>query len=195
MSNDLNRAIEVLNRGGIIIFPTDTAFGIGCRVDDKKAIERLFGIRKRPHDQAVPLLVNGVSMAKSYAFDIPHEVEDKLIGPYWPGALTVVVKCKKNKIPRLVRGGGETIGLRMPNHMITLALIRSLGVGLLGPSANFHGEDTPFDFNDLNPKLTKLVDYVLPGKCNLKGVSTVVDTTVKPWKILRQGAVSITMDT
>ncbi len=192
MDKKFKRAVEILKKGGIVIFPTDTAFGIGCRMDNKKAVGRLLEIRKRPKSMATPVLVDGTEMAKDYWAFLPKNVLDKLIKPYWPGALTIILYCNKVKVPTLVRSGGDTLGIRMPNHPITLKLIKNIGIPILGPSANFHGDKTPFKFKDLNPKLVKLADYVLPGKTsNLGSTSTVVDCSVSPWKILRQGAVLI----
>ncbi len=193
MDKKLQNAIEVLNNGGIIIFPTDTAFGIGCRIDKKDAIKRLVEIRKRPQGMAMPVLVNGIEMAKKYSLDVTDDIVKNLIEPYWPGALTVVVKCKMDLIPELVRGGKDTVGLRMPNHKDILDIISNINAPILGTSANFHGERTPFTVKDLDPKLVSLVDYVLDGVCNLDQESTVIDVTVKPWKILRQGAIDITI--
>lgn len=193
MENQIDQAVKVLNQGGIIIFPTDTAFGIGCRMDNEKAVQKLFKIRKRPTFQAVPVLVSDLEMAKKYAegAEISEKVVQDLINSYWPGALTIILYCNKVMIPKLVRGGGETVGIRMPNHPVILEIIRKVGVPILGPSANFHGGETPYVFGDLDPKLISLVDYVVQGECSIKSASTVIDCTQKPWKILRQGGVSV----
>ncbi len=191
MQEHIEKAIKILNQGGVIIYPTDTAFGIGCRIDNEKAVERLFSIRKRPHTQATPVLVGSIGMAGNYLKELPDDIQQSLLKQYWPGALTVVLPCKAEKVPSLVRGGTETIGVRMPNHDTALAIIRGVGLPVLGPSANFHGEATPYEFSNLNPELTKLVDYVVPGECQTKLASTVIDCTVSPWRILRQGAVQI----
>lgn len=189
---DIREAITILKNGGIVIFPTDTVYGIGCRMDNAKAVNQLFRIRKRPRTQAAPVLVDSVAMAQNYLAPITQEVMEQLMKPYWPGALTIVLKCKVDKVPKLVRGGGDTLGVRIPNHPLTLELIRKVGVPILGPSANFHGEKTPFKFEDLDPELTKLADYVLVDKGSLeRNVSTVIDCSIKPWKILREGAVKI----
>jgi L-threonylcarbamoyladenylate synthase len=193
MHNQIVQAIEILKQGGIVIFPTDTVYGIGCRMDDEAAVKRLFAVRKRPETKATPVLVSGLEMAQQYLQPIPHEVIDRLVTPYWPGGLTIVLLCQIENVPALVRGGGETIGVRMPNHPMTLALIKGLGVPMLGPSANFSGEATPQRFSDLNPELVKLVDFVVEGECGLKQSSTVIDTTASPWKVLRQGAVQLEM--
>ncbi|MBI5449546.1 threonylcarbamoyl-AMP synthase [Candidatus Gottesmanbacteria bacterium] len=188
--NDADKAIGIVKKGGIIIFPTDTAFGIGCRIDDHAAVDRLFSLRRRPISQAMPVLVSSMEMA-NYYFDPPSDIVRRLMKTYWPGALTIVAKCKSDLIYSPIRGGGDTVGLRMPNHETTLEIIKKVGVPILGSSANFHGSPTPYRAEDIDPKLVKLVDYVMPGECSLKQASTVVDCTCEPYSILRQGAVTI----
>ena len=189
--DNIKKATEVLKRGGIVIFPTDTAFGIGCRMDNVQSVKRLFGIRKRPQSQAVPVLIDSIAMAEDYLQSFPQAVLDKLVKPYWPGALTIVLQSKTNKVQELVRGYGTTIGVRIPDYPVLLEIIKELGVPILGPSANFHGDKTPYSFNDLNPELVSLVDYVLEGECPLHQVSTVIDCSKEPWKILRKGVLDI----
>lgn len=190
MKQNVQKAIEVLNNGGIVIFPTDTAFGIGCRIDNERSVQRLFEIRKRPSTQAMSALVSSVEMAEKYV-QISEKVKEQLMKQYWPGALTIILPCDLEKVPHLVRGGGSTLGVRMPNHADLLEIIKEVGVPILGPSANFHGEKTPYSFEDLDKDLIKLVDFVLPGECSMGNVSTVIDCSQKPWKILREGAVSL----
>jgi L-threonylcarbamoyladenylate synthase len=194
MKHDILQAVKVFNDGGIVIFPTDTAFGIGCRMDNEEAIERLYKIRKRPVTQAASLLVADESMAAEYVRDIPKKVRESLIKPFWPGGLTIVLDSRQEKISELVRGGGSTIGVRMPDHDVLLTVIRQVGVPILGPSANFHGEKTPFSIQDLDPELIKKVDYVLQGSCKQEKASTVIDCTVTPWNILREGSVMLALE-
>ena len=115
MNNELKKAGDFLKRGGIVIFPTDTAFGIGCRIDNEESVERLFKIRKRPNNMAVPVLVNSIKMAQAYLKEVDEKVLN-LMKKYWPGALTVVYNCKIDKVNPLIRGNGETLGVRMPDH-------------------------------------------------------------------------------
>lgn len=191
MNQQIQKAIEVLKSGGIVIFPTDTAFGIGCRIDDEKAVERLFKLRKRPQNHAMSALVSSLEMAQDYIGPIPQEVIGQLIKRYWPGALTIILQSRIDKVPSLVLGGGSTLGVRMPNHQDVLEIIKGVGVPILGPSANFHGEKTPYLFEDLDSELVKLVDYVFPGECTIKQSSTVIDCSQNPWKVLREGGVSV----
>ncbi len=191
MNSDIDKAVQILNNGGIIIFPTDTAFGIGCRIDRIDAIERLFNLRQRPIRMATPVLVSSIEMAKKYWESMEANVEEKLIKKYWPGALTIVLKAKKDLVPSLVRGGGDNIGIRMPNDKQILEVIDRVGVPILGPSANIHSEQTPYSKNMLNKYLVQSVDFVLDGECSLKNASTVIDCTKTPWQILRKGAVEL----
>ena len=187
----IQEAVKILEQGGLVIFPTDTAFGIGCRIDDEEAVKKLYSIRKRPVTQAPPVLVGSVDMAQHLVTTIPKRVKSELIENYWPGALTIVLPCMNDAIPSIVRGGGVTIGIRMPNHQTPLHIIQSLGIPIIGTSANFHGESTPFQLSDINPQLHHLVDYIVPGVCSVKRESTVIDCTEEPWKILRQGAITV----
>jgi L-threonylcarbamoyladenylate synthase len=186
----IQKAVSVLTQGGILIYPTDTAFGIGCRMDDKSAVKRLFTIRKRSVFKAVPVLVSSERMALAY-FDHPSDIVRHFMHLYWPGALTIVSACHKKLVYSPIRGGTDSIGMRKPDYPVLLDIISSLGVPILGPSANFSGERTPYVQNDLNPELIKLVDMVMPGQSHMGNVSTVVDCTTKPYTIIRQGAVHI----
>lgn len=191
MNIQINETVKILNQGGIVIFPTDTAFGIGCRIDNEKAVKKLFKIRRRPLNQATPVLVDSIDMAQNYLMPVPHEVIEKLTKKYWPGALTIVLPCLEEKVPELVRGGTKTLGVRIPGHPTALEIITKTGIPILGPSANFHGEKTPFKFSELNKDLIKRVDFIVDGESGGKIASTVIDCSVKPWKKLREGAVKI----
>jgi len=191
MNTNINQAVETLKHGGIVIFPTDTAFGIGCKIDNEKAVLKLFEIRKRPKDKAVPILVSSIRMAEKYVGKINPDVL-KLMKKYWPGGLTIILPCNDN-VPFLVRGGGKTIGIRIPKHKTIYAIIKKLGVPILAPSANFSGNKTAFVFSDLDKRLVGLVDFVMAGRCTIKKTSTVIDCTKKPFKILRKGAVEISI--
>jgi L-threonylcarbamoyladenylate synthase len=193
MDDHIINAVKILKEGGIVIFPTDTAFGIGCRMDDEEAVKRLFALRKRPETQAAPVLISSLKMAEKYLKKVPDEVIENLIQLYWPGALTIILQSNTETVHPLVHGGTATLGVRVPDHLTTLALLNGVGVPILGPSANFHGGKTPYIFEDLDEGLTKLVDYIVPGTCHIKEASTVVDCTVSPWKVVRQGAVKLAL--
>jgi L-threonylcarbamoyladenylate synthase len=120
-------------------------------------------------------------------FDKKVEV---LIKKYWPGALTIILNSQTEMIPEIVRGGGKTVGVRIPDHDLAKALIRGADIPIIGSSANFSGDKTPFSLKGLDKTLIKLVDFVLEGKTRgIYRTSTVIDCSKKPWKIIRQGEV------
>src|SRR3989344_4268821 len=125
--------------GEKVIFPTDAAIGIGCRMDDETGVRRLFKIRKRSENNPMLALVDSIKMAQNYLLHIPKKVQDKLISHYWPGALTIILKCNTDRVPFLVRGGGDTLGVRFPNNPTLLELVSAVGTPILAPSANFSG--------------------------------------------------------
>lgn len=189
----IDEAIELFKIGKIGIFPTDTAFGIGCVIDNENSVSRLFKMRKRPENKPTPVLVNSMKMAEEFTKSIIANDVKELTVKYWPGGLTLVLPCVNRDIPSLVRGGTDTLGVRMPNHDLILEIIEKVGKPILAPSANFAGEKTPFLIEQVDPSLVRLVDFVLEGDCYGKSPSTVLDCTQKPYKILREGAVKLDM--
>ncbi len=188
MNEEIKQAVEILRQGGIIIYPTDTAFGIGCRIDDEKAVRKLFEIRERPLNKPCPVLFHSIELVKEYVTEIPSQAEE-LMKKYWPGALTIILPANA-KVGELVRGQ-TGIGCRIPNHEIPLTIVAELGVPIIGTSANFPGMPTPYHFSELDQKLISRVDLTVNGETNGQEVSTVIDCTQSKIKILRQGAVPI----
>ena len=178
--DQIKKAIAVLKKGGIVIFPTDTVYGIGCRIDDKNAISRLYKIKKTPITQPFPLLVTKLNQVEKLA--IINKTGEDLIKKFWPGSLTIVLQSKKSK---------EKIGFRMPDSSLVCSLIDGEGEPIIGTSANLHGYPTPKSYEELDSDIIKLADFVLKGECQLGVESTVVDATSDVPNILRQGAVKL----
>lgn len=190
MNEKIQKAIEVLRNGGIVLLPTDTVFGICCVIDRQDSLERLFSIKNRDEHKAVPILVSSTDMVKEYVLPFPEDVE-KLMEKYWPGGLTVVLPCQKEKVLPLVTGSTNLLGLRIPNFPPLFQIIDKVGVPIVGTSANFHGHLPVSKYKDLDPELVKMVDYVLEEDSLGSESSTVIDCSKNPWKILRQGAVQV----
>lgn len=188
--SDIERAVMTVESGGVIVFPTDTAYGMGCRIDDKRAVDRVFRIRNRSRNKPTPVLVSSIKMAEKY-FRSPKDIVRRYMESYWPGALTIVWFCNKKNVYSPIRGSGNTIGVRMPDHSLVLDIIAKVGVPIIGTSANFSGEQTPYSVDELDSKLVRVVDYVLEGECKHGAASTVVDCTGKEPEIIRQGAVEL----
>ncbi len=190
----IKKAVKILNQDGLVIFPTDTAYGLGCRIDKPQALKKIQKITRRPPSIPSPVLVSSLKMAQKYLQKTPLEFE-KLTQKFWPGPLTLIYPCKTQKVHPLIRGQGSTLGVRQPNHLLILKITKKLGIPLLGTSANIHGQSTPFKKKDLNPALIKKADLVVPGKCKYSKASTVLDLSTTPWQTLRHGPIKISLIT
>ncbi len=175
---EIEKAVKILRKGGVVIFPTDTVYGIGCRFDNPAAVERVKNIKGSR--QNFPVLISHLKQAHQLAK--VNDVAKELAQKYWPGGLTIILKKQS---------GSGKIGIRIPNHKIAMTLIDKLGFPIVGTSANFHGQKPPTSYEELDPRIISLADFVVNGKCKEKAESTVVDVTSFPFKILRKGAVSI----
>lgn len=179
-SSDIEKAARVIKKGGVVVFPTDTVFGIGCRWDNKKAVNRIYKIKSRPPGVPFPILLANAAELVKIAKTSP--LSARLIKRYWPGALTVILKLKT---------GEKTVGFRIPDNAATQKLISGAGIPIVGTSANLHGKPPVKNSAELDPNLIQKVDYVLQGTCKGGVESTVVDLSGKKPKIIRQGAVKI----
>lgn len=182
--------VEKIKHGEVGIFPTDTAFGIGCRMDKPDSVSRIFDLRNRPREKAMLILVASIEMAREYV-DIPNDTKEKLLEKFWPGGLTVILKCNTNKVPEVVRAAGDTLAVRLPDHKQLVELIKKVGFPLIAPSANYAGDTTPVRLSEVDSTLLSKVDFVINGVCTMEGVSTIVDVTDGQYKILRQGVVKL----
>lgn len=188
---DKNRAqvVNILKSGGLAIFPTDTAVGVGCRIDSPLAVEEIFKIKGRPKDKPMLILASGLEMAQEYA-----EFSEKALEfakQNWPAGITLILLAKKNMVPEIVRAGGDTVAVRVPAYGVIRGIIEEIGVPIVAPSANFSGEKTPYTLEEVDKNILDQVKIVLKGECYYKKESTLIDSTVTPWKVVRQGAVEV----
>lgn len=183
------RAVETLSGGGVIVFPTDTVYGVGCLIDNDDAVRRVYALKNRPAAESLPVLLADVAQLDQYASDVPA-VARRLAGRFWPGALTLVVR-RSERVPSLVAGGGGTVGLRVPNHPVPRALVQKAGTPIVGTSANTHGMQSPVTAQQAIFELGDRVDMVLDGGRVPGGrESTVVDVTTDAPRVLREGAIA-----
>ncbi len=134
----LKEIAKKINEGGIVVFPTETVYGIGCDCFNKEQVKRIYEIKKRPRNKAISVLVSDISMIYDVAKNISKE-EKAIINEFFPGPLTIILE-KNDKIPDQVTSGKDTIGVRMPENEIALKLIKEVGKPLATPSANISGE-------------------------------------------------------
>jgi L-threonylcarbamoyladenylate synthase len=188
--SDIAQAVQLLRKGGIVAFPTDTVYGVGAHGLLPAAVERLYVAKRRPPDKAIPLLIAGVEALSQVAVDVP-DVAYELAARYWPGALTLVLR-RAAQVPDAVTSGGETVAVRAPDHSVTQALIAALGAPLAATSANLSGEPAPDTPEGVLAQLDGRIDLLLDGGICPGGVaSTVLDLTVTPLAILRVGGVPV----
>ena len=191
-------SVQVLRDGGILVFPTDTVWGVGVSIDNPKALRRLYSVKGRAFNKPTAVLVENLAMARRYGIFPPAAV--KLAERYWPGALTLIVKARFESVPALIRGGSDRVGLRAPKFPLLLSILHELGSGIAAGSANFSGAATAQTFSMIDRRLINQADYVVIPASSKRAIlekhsehsaSTVVDTTARPFRILREGPISI----
>ena len=182
------RCREIVSSGGAIAYPTDTFYGLGVDPSNPAAVRRLFEIKKRQPDQPLLLLLADPGDVREWAEEIPPQAED-LMKRCWPGPLTLVFRAKARLSAELTAGTG-TIGLRVPGNEQTRALLRFLGHGLTGTSANISGRPSPVTAQDTACAVDDQVDLILDGGRTAGGMpSTVVAVTSGRPRVLREGAI------
>lgn len=186
----VTRAVTVLRRGGLVAFPTDTVYGLGADIFNPLAIERLFAVKGRSAGRAVPVLLGDAGDASLVAAGLSEQAM-ALARAFWPGPLTLVVR-RNAEVPGAAAGGGDTIGIRVPDHEVPRAIVRALGRPITGTSANSSGLPPHRDARGVEGDIGAQVDLVVPGECGRHSrPSTVVDCTRTPPTVLRAGAISL----
>jgi L-threonylcarbamoyladenylate synthase len=185
----IENAVQLLKAGGLVAFPTDTVYGVGAYAFSPQAVEKIYQVKGRPPDKAIPLLLASAESLSQVAQDITPEAW-LLVEKFWPGALTVVLR-RQPVVPDIVTGGGPTVALRVPDHAFTLRLIRAVGSPLATTSANLTGHPDPRTAQEVADYLEGRIDLILDGgRCPGGIPSTVVDLTRTPLAIVRLGAIS-----
>ena len=189
LSSSVERAIEILRAGGIVGIPTDTVYGIAANALDPEAVGRVFAAKGRDDGNPSPALVGGVEDLFEYAIDVSEEAVE-LARAFWPGKLTIVVR-KSDRIPLIVSGGLDTVGLRVSSHPIPRKLAAALGAPITGTSANASGSKPSISAVSVVETLGARLDMVFDGgELAPSKPSTVIDATTPSLRILREGAVS-----
>jgi L-threonylcarbamoyladenylate synthase len=186
---DIARAAHALRRGGLVAFPTETVYGLGADADNPAALARLYAVKGRPGDHPVIVHVGKPARLSEWAAHVPDAAR-RLGEAFWPGPLTVVVR-RAARVLDAVTGGGDTVGVRVPDQPVALALLRAFGGGVAAPSANRFGHVSPTTAGDVRADLGDDVDVVVDdGPCAVGVESTIVDCTADEPVILRPGGVT-----
>jgi L-threonylcarbamoyladenylate synthase len=184
------RCRDVVRARGVIAYPTDTFYGLGADPRDPEAVRKIFAIKGREAGQPILLLLHDRSEVAVWASAVTPSAE-RLMDRFWPGPLTLVFPAAPHVLPELT-GGSGTIGLRVPGNELTRELLRNLGTALTGTSANRSGGRDPRTAEEVMREVGDRVDLVLDGGATTGDrPSTVVDVTVEPPRIIRQGNIDI----
>jgi L-threonylcarbamoyladenylate synthase len=185
--NAILDAVTLIKNGEVIVYPTDTVYGLGADALNPEAVHRVFEIKGRSPGQPLPVAVSGLEMAETLA--VIDDKSRRLIEAFWPGALTIIL-AKKPIMPSIVVGKGLSVGLRMPNHAVPLMIMQNSGLPLIATSANKHGMPSSVEVGDALRQIGSEVKLALD--CGRLGgtPSTVIDLTKIPSRITRSGAVT-----
>jgi len=188
LRRQMKEAVQILKKGGVIVLPTDTVYGLGADAFNSKAVDRIYEIKKRPRHLPLPLLLSNVSQITMISQSVP-KVGWLLASRFWPGGLTLVLPKIASLPSYLTRGA--TIAVRIPNHPSCLALIEGLGRPIIGTSANISGRPSCLTADEVKQQLGDEVDLIVDGgKCPGGGESTIVDVTGEVPVVLRQGIIA-----
>jgi len=188
--NQMIKAIQVLNQGGVIIFPTDTVWGIGASIKSKPGITKLYQLKNRPFSKPTAVLVANQEQAERYG-KFSNQAS-QLAKQHWPGALTIITKST-NSVPTSITGNTSKVGIRIPAHNLVQTISIQLNAGIVAASANTAGQPPPAKRTEIDSSLINKADLVVGDDLNISfnQASTVIDTTNNKIKIVRQGSVKI----
>lgn len=179
--------VGIMRGGGLVAVPTETVYGLAGNGLDEKAVAEIYKVKGRPEVKPLSLMVHDAASMERYCENVPPQAYT-LAKKFWPGPLTIVMKAKPC-VPEIVRAGGETVGLRCPDHPLTLELLEKSGVPFAAPSANPSGEPSPKNADSVLKYFDGKIDAVLDGgECGIGCESTLIDLSRTPYRILRQGA-------
>jgi L-threonylcarbamoyladenylate synthase len=185
---DISRALAVLRAGGLVAFPTETVYGLGADAGSSAAVARVYALKGRPATNPLIVHVSGRDMARALVSNWPEGAE-RLARAFWPGPLTIVLP-RSAQVPDIVTGGGPNVGVRCPDHHLTLTLLEAFGP-LVGPSANPSGRVSPTTAAHVRASFSEEDVFVLDGgPCRAGIESTVVSLAESPARVLRPGVIS-----
>jgi L-threonylcarbamoyladenylate synthase len=187
--NQLQEAARILSQGGLVVFPTETVYGLGANGLDEQAVQKIFAAKGRPSDNPLILHIFDRSQLNEIVVRVP-DVARTLIEAFWPGPLTLVFE-KQPHVPTVVSAGLPTVAVRMPNNSIALELLREVGLPIAAPSANQSGRPSSTNVDHVIEDLEGKVDAILDGGRSVIGIeSTVLDVTTSPPTLLRPGVIT-----
>jgi len=183
----MSRALEVLDHGGLVAFPTDTVYGLGVSAFNGRAIQGIYKAKDRPQEKSIPILIGEIDDLVKVSVDVP-EIALKLVARFWPGPLTLILP-RRPELPKQI-SSTLTVGVRMPDHPMTRSLLHLVGP-MAVTSANLSGQASPSTAEEVLAQLSGRIALVLDGgRTPGGGPSTVVDCLGAELKVLREGPIT-----
>lgn len=190
LRGEIEKAVRFLRGGKTVAFPTETVYGLGADARNPAAVRRIFELKGRPADHPLIVHIPSAASLDQWAQNIPEEAW-RLAERFWPGPLTLIL-FRRDSVPLEVTGGQQTIGLRVPDHLLALELLHSFGGGLAAPSANRFGRISPTSADHVRDELGSQVDMILDGgPCRVGLESTIVSLVGPQPCLLRPGGISV----
>jgi len=189
IQKQVDKGISILKQGGVVAFPTDTVYGLGACATIPRAVARVYQVKERPRNMALPLLLAHPSQIAEVAEPVP-QIAWLLADNFLPGALTLVL-YKSGSVPDIITAGGVTVAVRIPDHPVPVALAQGVGVPIVGTSANLSGKPSSVTADEVCSQFGDKIDLVIDGgRCSVGRESTIVDVTGETPVVLREGAIS-----
>ncbi len=188
--NAVAEAAAILRRGGLLGIPTETVYGLGADALNEDAVRRIFEAKGRPQDNPLIIHVPSADWLERYCQNVPPAAY-RLAERFWPGPLTMILP-RRDIVPLRTTGGLETVGVRCPNHPVTLAIIEAAGVPVAAPSGNTSGRPSPTTAQHMMEDMMGRIDGIVDGgPCAVGVESTIIDLTVQPPRLLRPGGLPL----
>ncbi len=180
----IRKSVEIIENGGVIIFPTDTVYGIGCNPYDANAVKKIYEIKSREKIKSLPVLASSIEIVKQIS--IIDEFTEKIIKKYWPGPLTLILKLKDKNLKKSLNLE-DKIAVRIPNSVCTLKLLNKCNL-LVGTSANVSGDSSFTDPQECMKNVKNYDVFVDGGTITSKGESTIIEIENEKIHVIREGA-------
>jgi L-threonylcarbamoyladenylate synthase len=190
ISSDISKAIELLNKEDVVAIPTETVYGLAGNIYSEKAIRKIFEVKQRPLFNPLIVHIPSIDQLEKVAREFPIKAQ-KLAEAFWPGPLTLILPKKLN-LPEIVTGGKDTVGVRIPNHPVTLSLLKQLSFPLAAPSANPYNRISPTNSDHVKTYFGNILPMVLEGgECKNGIESTIIGFENNEAILYRLGAISV----
>lgn len=184
----ISEALQVLKKGGIVAYPTESFYGLGVIANDEAAVKKLYRLKKRPLEKAMPVIVGNNDVLKAIVKSIPPQAE-KLMEKFWPGPLTMIFEAK-DTLPQMLTGNKHRVAVRIPGNSFALYLARAANFPITATSANPSGKIPAQEPGEVIDYFGENIDLVVDGRKTPGGKpSTIIDVTVVPPIVLREGSV------